>query len=235
MTIQPPKETSAAILAGESIARGGLSAVPLVGGLLVEGFTGATTAGRLARQQKWMEEISEAVNRLVLEPRGLTMEDLSTDEGFLNVIGAASRAAVETSDEVKLDALRNAVLNSTLGLDTEADRRAILMDIVVSLTPTHIKLLGLLRDPREWLERAGRPVSPSRSGSLIDLIFFAYPEMLEAQSVLAHVVNDLQAKGLTDKVSLFSHMTLAGLMAGHASPLGRQLLEYISSPMEPQV
>ena len=152
MTIEPPKEPSDAVLAAESLARGGISAVPLLGGLLVELFTGATTAGRLARQQKWMEDISEAVNRLVLEPRGLTMEDLATDDGFLNVIGAASRAAVETSDQVKLDALRNAVLNSTLGPDTEADRRAILMDIVVSLTPTHIKLLELFREPSEWLE-----------------------------------------------------------------------------------
>ena len=235
MTIEPPKEPSDAVLAAESLARGGISAVPLLGGLLVELFTGATTAGRLARQQKWMEDISEAVNRLVLEPRGLTMEDLATDDGFLNVIGAASRAAVETSDQVKLEALRNAVLNSTLGPDTEADRRAILMDIVVSLTPTHIKLLELFREPSEWLERAGKPGPPANSGAPIELVRVAFPEMLESPSLLTHVVKDLEAKSLTTKISLMTTMTWEGIMASHVAPLGNELFAFISAHTEPQV
>lgn len=215
----------------EIVAKGLLGTVPIAGGLLTELFQIAVSSGRQARMEKWVKDITDAVNQLVLKPRGLTFEALTEDDGFLDAIGVATRAAVETADAVKLGALRNAVLNSAFQLDLTADRRAILMDILVGLTPSHIKVLELFDDPREWLSKQGIHPEPSPMGGSANFVVQqAYPDLAQDRVLLDHLVRDLKNSGLAD-INLRAMMTSDGIFQSRTLELGKELLLYIAEPL----
>ncbi|MCR6706506.1 MAG: hypothetical protein NVV66_18085 [Cellulomonas sp.] len=149
----PPPETERFRAVTEAATRAALSAVPVAGGALVELFQYVTNRGRAARMREWMEGITAEIERL-----GISVETLDESRGFLDAIGPATRSAVETASPDKIEALRNAVLNATLAPDLLADRHAILLEILIGLTPTHIKLLKLFDDPRAWYAETGEPL-----------------------------------------------------------------------------
>jgi hypothetical protein len=208
----------------EALARAALSAVPVVGGAAVEALNLAVTRGRTTRMQRWAEDITDAVNR-----HGLALEELSDRPGFLDTIGPATRAAIETASFVKIEALRNAVLRATISPDLEADRHAVLMDILIALTPTHIKLLKLFDDPVAWFTNAG--IEPPRlyAGSQHAVIEIAYPDLAQDTTLLDRVVGDLDREGLSS-IALRTTMTADGILSARTRPLGAELLTFIAEP-----
>lgn len=202
--------------------------VPLVGGAGVELFQAVVNSGREARMQAWIADVTQAINERVLEPRGLDISALATDDGFLDVIGTATRAAVETSSEEKIEALRNAVVNATCAPDTERDRHAILIGIVSSLTPTHIKLLTLFDDPNGWFARASVPTPNVYMGGAYIVVEAAYPDLAADSTLLSRVIADLSRDGLSD-IPLKTMMTSNGVFARRTQPLGEELLRFISA------
>ncbi|MGA4777995.1 hypothetical protein ACPCUX_05575 [Cellulosimicrobium sp. AB352] len=229
MTIEAPEPAGPANQLIEAAVRAGLSAIPLAGGAAVELFQAVVTRGREQRFQSWVVDLTDAVNRLLLEPRGATFEDLSNDEAFMDVIGEATRAAVETSDEVKIDALRNAVLNSAFQPDTGADRRAILLDMLVGLTPTHIKLLKLYDDPRAWYSDAGVPVPDIMMGGAGIVVKDAYPDLAADKALLDYVVKDLGSKNLA-RIDLGLSTTADSVFGSKTQQLGKELIAFITEP-----
>lgn len=229
VTIEAPEPTGAIRQVVEAATKAALGAIPLAGGGAVELFQFAVAHGREQRFQSWIADVTEALNRLVLEPRGATFEDLSSDDAFLDVIGEATRATVETSDQVKIDALRNAVVNSVFQPDTEADRRAILLDILVGLTPTHIKLLKLYDDPRVWYAEEGIPVPNITMGGAGLVVEQAYPDLAADKPLLDYVVKDLGSKNLAN-LNLNVTTTGDSVFASKTQALGRELITFITEP-----
>lgn len=230
MTIKAPEPPGRGRAVVEAATRSVLGAVPWAGGAAVELFQAAVTRGRQRRFDAWVAEMTDAMNSAILEPRALTFESLAEDDAFLDAIGAATQAAVETSDQIKIQALRNAVLNSALAPDAEADRRAILMDVLVALTPSHIKLLLLFDDPKGWLEREGRPVRDNiLMGGASTVVKDAYPELASDKTLLDRVVKDLSDKSLS-AIPLNVGMTGEGIYARRTAPLGAELLDFIAEP-----
>src|SRR5262245_46533854 len=65
------------------------------------------------RQQEWMNELAVAVRRLE-EVHSIRPEQLRDNPAFIDAVLTASQAAIRTSQSEKREALRNAVLNSSL-------------------------------------------------------------------------------------------------------------------------
>lgn len=238
MTIEPPVAPSAIQNITEAFGRSVLAAVPFAGGALVEVFNGVASAGRERRMREFFEQVAEAVNRLILEPRGITVEALATDDGFLNVVGVAVRASAETSDKIKLDALRHAVLNSTFAPDIESDRRAIFVDILIGLTPTHIALVNLFHDPMTWLvehERfpagnAGLSVSLSVSQMATrDLICLALPDLAADPDLVNFLLQDLELRQLTKPVRILDVSGGDSVTCTQLSSLGSSFFHFVTA------
>lgn len=101
--LEPPRDVGWMRELADAIGRAALSAIPFTGGVAVEIFQYATNRGRADRFQAWMADVSDTLNR-----HGVALDALADNDGFLDAIGPATRAALETASTEKIEALRSA-------------------------------------------------------------------------------------------------------------------------------
>lgn len=216
---------------GKAAARAALSAIPFAGGAAVEAFVLATERGYRRRVDEWMREVTAAVNLHVLEPQGLDWAALEVNEGFLDAVAHATRSAAQTRDADKRVALRNAVTNAALHPDVREDETAILLDLLDTLTATHLRLLQLFSNPRAWYAATGTPEPNLLMGGRSRVVEDAYPELARDSTLLTKVVKDLATHGLAD-LNVHSSISGQGILEPAINPLGQRLLTLISEPAD---
>lgn len=222
--IDPPTAPSGTRLVLEAVSRASLAAVPIAGGAAVELFQAVTTRGRAERMDRWIQDVCDELERL-----RVSINTLHQSPGFLDAIGPAARAAVETANAEKAEALRNAVLNSTINPDVAADRNAILLSILVGLTPTHLRLLQLFNDPPAWFAERSLPLPNVSFGSQLGIIEKAIPDLAADPVLLRRAAADLNQEGLST-ISLQTNMSGGGLLEPRTTILGDALLRFITAP-----
>jgi hypothetical protein len=104
------------------------------------------------RREQWFTALAEAVEELRERFEGLNPDALADNDAFLDAVVTAARIVDRTSQEEKLDMLRNAVLNSALPTAPEEDVQRLYFTLIDDLTATHMHLLTLLSDPPGWFE-----------------------------------------------------------------------------------
>ena len=223
--IDPPTSPSGTRLILEAVSRATLAAVPVAGGAAVELFQAVTARGRAERMDRWIQDVCDELERL-----RVSIDTLHLSPGFLDAIGPAARAAVETADAEKAEALRNAVLNSTIDPDVAADRNAILLSILVGLTPTHLRLLQLFNDPPAWFAERSLPLPTFSFGSQFGIIEKAIPDLAADPVLLNRAAADLNQEGLST-ISLQTMMSDRGLLESRTTILGDALLRFITAPL----
>jgi hypothetical protein len=92
------------------------------------------------RKDAWAKELGEIVQRLL--DNGLSVEDLQNNEKFIDVVFQATQIAIKTSQKVKIDALKNAVVNTALDELYDASIVQIFLNLIDELTPLHFNLLA---------------------------------------------------------------------------------------------
>lgn len=229
MVTNAPELPSTAQELGSAVARAALSAVPFAGGAAVEAFTWATERGYRRRVDQWMRDVTEAVKEHVLTPQGLDWDSLESNDGFLDAIAHATRSAAQTRDTDKRAALRNAVVNAALRPDVAADETAILLDLLDTLTATHLRLLRLFSNPRAWYAATDTAAPNLLMGGRSRVVEDAYPELAADPPLLAKIVKDLATHGLAD-VNLNVTMTGQGILEPAINPLGTRLLDLVTGP-----
>jgi hypothetical protein len=150
----PPSTKEAGDIARE-VGKTIVSAIPTLGGPLQVLFENVFSAPIEKRKQAWLEQLVEVVTELQRRVEGLTTEKLATNETFITVAMQASQMAVRNHQKEKLQALRNAVLNSALPNPPQEDEQMIFLRLIDQLTPWHLRVLGLLNNPVEWMKEAG--------------------------------------------------------------------------------
>lgn len=150
----PPSTKEAGDIARE-VGKTIVSAIPTLGGPLQVLFENVFSAPIEKRKQAWLEQLAEVVTELQRRVEGLTAEKLATNETFITVAMQASQMAVRNHQKEKLQALRNAVLNSALPNPPQEDEQMIFLRLIDQLTPWHLRVLGLLNNPVEWMKEAG--------------------------------------------------------------------------------
>lgn len=222
--IEPPTLPSGTRLVVEAVSRAALGAIPIAGCAAVELFQTAISRGRAERVERWIQDVCGELERLQI-----SIDSLSQSPGFLDAIGPAARAAVETADEEKAQALRNAVVNSTIAPDVAADRNAVLLSILVGLTPTHLRLLQLFDNPVAWFQEQSLPFPVFAPGTQRVLITRAFPDLNSDPVLLRRVAADLERQDLS-RISLDTTMSDSGLRDSRTTFLGAALLIFITAP-----
>jgi hypothetical protein len=154
-----PKKSTRRQLA-EVAATGAVGSVPIFGSLATS-LRNALSVAHNRRMNQWFDALAERIDELEERP---TWEELREDDDFVDAVITASRVAAANRQAEKWDALRNAVLNTILGVEPEDDLRATFLRYVDELTPTHLALLRFMSGPGAFLDEHGIERPPSCRG-----------------------------------------------------------------------
>lgn len=224
--MQKPPGKSTAREVTEKLVEGGVGMVPVVGSPLAAAFALAMGWSYNRRMDSWLQELAEAVNKL--EGR---LEDLADDDVFVDAVVNASRAAQATHQQEKLDALRNAVLNSVSPGAPDADEQARFFRLVEQFSAAHLHLLTFLDDAGGMFDKSGRPRPDPMMGSLGGLLEGAIPQFAGRREWYDLLMTDLANARLVlgDANSLHGTMTGGGMYQRRSSGLGRKFLAFIAA------
>jgi len=227
----PPSSMSTGDIARE-FGKAITSAIPVAGGPLQVLFENVFAAPIEKRKQAWLEQLAEVVTEIQRRVEGLTTDELATNETFITVAMQASQMAVRNHQKEKLEALRNAVLNSALPNPPQEDEQMIFLRLVDQLTPWHLRVLGLFTGPVEWMKRSEIHYPGWGMGSVSMVIEHCFQELRGQRDTYEQIVRDLQTDGLV-KEDRFLHITMtgSGMVEARATDRGKRFIKYITSPL----
>lgn len=150
------------------------------------------------RQNKWLIFLHQGFEELSHKVEGLSWKSLIDDPQFFDVMLGASRVALQTHQEKKLDALRNTVLNTVLHKTLSEDKQMMFISYVDDLTPSHLQVLSFLNATKEWAIRHNPWLleSPGFPFYGAELIERAFPEFKGEQEMCASLIQDLITRSL---------------------------------------
>lgn len=223
-----PKESTGDHL--HTLARAGISAIPIVGGPAVELFQMLIAPPIRKRQQEWMESVAKGLRRLEEQHR-CVVDELSNNDAFIDTVMQASQAAIKTANQEKREALRNAVLNAALSNTLDDTRQQVFVGLVDQFTVWHLRILALLGNPTKWFTDQGKqPPQWSFAGSLSELLESAYPELKSQRDLYDLVGKDLFQRGLLGTDSFHTTMSGGGVMEKRTSIMGDDFLAFVTQP-----
>jgi hypothetical protein len=229
--LTPPRKSMKQEIA-EFLAESLPAAIPFAGGLVTAVFMRFVGHSYEKRQTAFAQGVAERLAELSERVDGLTLEDLSDKPEFLDAYAHASISATMTSQQEKLEALRNAAVNVALSLDVDHDELAFFLRSLRDFEPSHLRLLALLQNPPKWFAENGIAWPNTYLGGSLarDVIEVGIPEFAGREALYSRVYTDLASAGLVNTSSPVGMMTGAGLEAKRTSALGDEFLRFVAEP-----
>jgi hypothetical protein len=196
---------------------------------LPELFEGFVTPPLERRREEWMTKVGEALRDLE-ENRGVNLEELQSNEEFIDTILQASQVALRNSQEEKRTALRNAILNAALPNPPEQALQQMFLSFVDGFTVWHLRLLKLFDNPPQWAREHNHVFPVMNKGSLARVLVSAFPELDGKRAFYDQVWEDLYQRGLVSTNSLYTTMSKQGVRSKRTTELGTQFLRFIEEP-----
>jgi len=215
-----------------TLAKAGISAIPVVGGPLAELFSGVIGPPLVKRFGKWVESIAERLKKLEEKVDGFSFEALSGNDLFITTVMHATQVAIRSHQEEKLEALRNAALNSALQGAPEEDLQLMFLSFVDDFTPWHLKILKFLDDPEEWGRRNNIKYPNWVAAPPSAVLEAAFKELKGRRDFYEQVVRDLFARGLVNLESLNVLTDTRQLLFSRTTPMGKRFIKFIESVSE---
>lgn len=200
----------------QSLVKGGLASIPVVGGPANELFSLVITPSLEKRRDEWIESIAEGLKALEAKIEDFKIENLKENDAFVSTVVQAAHAAIRDHQEEKLEAFKNAVLNTTLQEAPDEDLRAIFLEFISALTPLHLKALAYL-DQSQWMSYPRFEEN--------------FSKITKHKSLCDTVVRDLYSRGLIDiRPTSDSGGSVIFQRERNTTELGREFLKFITSP-----
>ncbi len=224
--LKPPRPTVEDV--GHALVKGLISAIPALGGPAAELFGFVIAPPLEKRRNEWMNAVAEKILELEQEQTGFKVEELAGNQLFLTVVMHATVAALRNHQTEKLAALQNAVVNTARGIDLEENLQLLFLDMIDSLTPLHLNILGYFSDPMKWLKDRGVSLGIVMGGANHGLEA-AFAELRDQREIYDPIIQDLFNKSLLniDKNGLHSMMDASAIVASRTTELGSRFLKYI--------
>jgi hypothetical protein len=212
-----------------ALTKGGLGAIPIVGSIASELLGLLVTPPLEKRRQNWMTEVGTKLKELE-ENNKIDLSTLADNEQFIDTVLVATTLALKTSEEEKIKAFKNAILNTALGESADKTKGQIFLNLLDSFTVWHIKILHLIDNPTKWFENAGQTPPSFYMGSLSSVLTTAFPPLSGQQELVDVIWRDLHDNGFHNTSGLMTTMSGNGLLANRTTQLGQEFLKFISSP-----
>ena len=219
--------------AAQALVRGAVGAIPLVGAGVGELFNWMVTPSLEKRRDDWIESLERRIRNL--ETRGVDLQALREDEVFLTTVMEASRAALITHEDEKLEALRNAVVNAAMPGAPDATMQSLFLNAVRDLAPWHLRILKWFQDPRGWCVRHGIDL-PTRDSSMSLGVFLemSMPELKDRSEFYRLILTEFFRREFmtTQSVDIGMSPTPSELYAKRLTALGNEFIRFIEVPPE---
>lgn len=204
-----------------------IEAIPGIGGSLHVLVDVVIAPSLTKRRDRWFRKLHELMLELHSKVAGFDPVSLAGDEAFVSAVADASRIAMGTHLEEKLELLKNCLAHMAVddGRDDFLDLQ--LFHFVDDLAPEHFVVLQYLASPGAWFDSKGieRPrMSMGSPGHLINAA-----DMPVVGVGLEIILRDLRDRGLANTDSMHTTMTASGAWQGLTTKLGDELLAFVSS------
>jgi hypothetical protein len=210
------------------VAKGTISAVPIVGGLLSELLPIVIAEPLQKRRDRFVLELSRRLEALEDRIEGYSIQQWLENDTFLSILLRAFPIALRNHQKFKIDALVNAVTNSTIHNDTDESKKFIFLSLVDTLSEWHIKLLSFFVSPKHYCDPIGEEYpSFALRDMLPNLVEKVFPDLTGEIGFYSYIISDLYYKGLTSTNSLAADIQKGDLTI-HPTSLGVEFIQFIS-------
>ena len=182
------------------------------------------------RTQDWMEEIAAAIRRLESQ-RGVRLEDLRDNPAFIDALISGTQAAVRTSQAGKRTALKNAVLNAGLPGAPDATQQQIFLVLTDRFTESHLILLNMFHNPREFRDRTGQPPSFPAAANATTMVEVTFPDAKARPDLYHKLWSDLYAEKLVKTAAIDNGAEGDWSGIKRTTTLGMAYLAFITDPL----
>jgi len=208
-----------------AIARAGIGSVPIAGAVAQVLFEEVLPSALERRRDAWFGALGRLVDDLHGRFEDFDPASLSENELFLSAAFEASRIAMGTHLEAKLDLLKNCLAKLALPNDIDDFVALRFLGFVDELSPEHFVVLAYATDPTGWfeaklLDRPNVMTGPRRA--IADAAGLPV-----GGDVLAIVLRDLGQHALATPEMLSGMVSESGLWDPWATDLGRLLLGFV--------
>jgi len=204
-----------------------LGTIPVLGSAAAELFSLIVTPPLEKRRAQWMNEVAERL-KILEEKKNIDIQELIDNEIFIDTILQATAVAIKTSEQEKLEALKNAVINSVFVEDIDKTKTLMFLRLIDSFTALHLTILKFFDNPRDWFQKANITPPSLAAGSLLSILKTAFPSIVNEPDLLSLVWKDLGDARLCNSTNLSTMMTGDSLLEGQTSGFGKEFLQYIS-------
>jgi hypothetical protein len=227
--LNPPENDLSDI--GYAAIRAALSMIPIGGGAAVELLQFVFQPPIEKRRNEWEKTLVEVIYELQ-KNKGIKIEDLQTNDIFIDTVIQATHIAYRNSQVEKREALKNAIAHSGLPDPPEQSLQQMFLNWLDIFTVWHLRILMLFQNPEKWGKDNRHQFPRMTSGGADDILENAFPEMQKQRDFYDQVWNDLYQKGLVGNNNLHVMMTGRGMLEKRITDLGDKFLAFIEKNEE---
>lgn len=202
-----------------------VAAIPYVGGAAVELAEVVMAPSLDKRRDAWFVKLGQLVEELRERIEGFDMAELAEDEVFVSAVADASRIAMGTHLERKLEMLKNCLAVLAASDDRDDFLAMQFLKFVEQLEVEHFLVLEYLRNPGAWFDAKSIPRPNLMSAARHTLLELAELPVEGESRGLA--LRDLGDRGLANVDMLGGQVRGASLWDSLTTPLGEQLLRFV--------
>jgi hypothetical protein len=206
-----------------------ISPLPFAGGI-AEVFATVFGPPIQKRRDALLKEVYSDIKQLETKVEGLKFENLAQNEVFISTLLHASQIAMRTNEQRKIEALRNALINTALIPTMDENLRIIFLNIIDRYSPWHLMLLQFFASPKQFFIDRHIPLPQIYSGGMASIIKPAFHEIKGIEKLFIQIGKEMISDGLlTEGMYLEGAMSESGLYAPRTTELGKQFLAFITT------
>lgn len=216
--------------AGQHIARilsAGIGLADPIGGALASLVSSYIPSRRLARLERFAEQIAADLSRLSSR---VDAEYIQSDE-YAYLFEQCFRGVAEDYQQEKLQSFRGILINSPMHKDIGQEEKEYFLSLINTLTSVHLRILQFMANPIEYLTVNG--IAPS---SIHGGFSQSFPTALPGVKldIIKSAFTEIHNLGLTNTPpSIFGTMTAAQgiqLVQGRVTEFGMRFIKFCNVP-----
>lgn len=207
-----------------------ISSIPVVGSFASETLHLVISAPIEKRKEKWILNIAESLEELQEKVEGFNLNSLCENELFISILNRASQLAISNHQKEKVDALKNAVINTALNINIDENEQMMILNLLDTMTPWHLKLIGYFENPTFRYNENNTSLNENIMENPIAPLIEIYIELEGRDGFINLIIQDLYNNGIINNKNFNSVMISSGMLSPRLTDFGMRLLQFIEDP-----